>query len=84
MLLNSFIPNFKRPEDIEINFTLKKPNIKSLKINLSSNTKAPKLKAPAFEYDVYIDSLINARKYTDTYIENAATTELGVKRIIQV
>ena len=61
----------KRPEDIEINFTLKKPNTKSLKINLSSNTKAPKLKAPAFEYNVYINSLINARKYTDTYIENA-------------
>ena len=70
-MLYRFIPNFKRPEDIEINFTLKKPNIKSLKINLSSNTKAPKLKAPAFEYNVYINSLINARKYTDTYIENA-------------
>ena len=70
-MLYRFIPNFKRPQDIEINFTLKKPNIKSLKINLSSSKKPQKSKESSFEYNVYINSLVNARKYTDTYIENA-------------
>ena len=70
-MLYRFIPNFKRPKDIEINYTLKKTNINKLKFNLSSSTSTQKPKAPKFEYDVYINSLLKARKYTDTYVENA-------------
>lgn len=74
-MLYRFIPNFKRPSDIEINFKLKKPNIKSLKLNLSGNTKKQKSESVKFDYDVFINSLSNARKYTDIYVEKAYNGE---------
>ena len=70
-MLYRFIPNFKRPKDIEIRYTLKKPSIKSLKLNLSRSKKKQKSKSVKFNYNLYINSLKSARKYTDTYVENA-------------
>ena len=69
-MLYRFIPNFKRPTDIKINYKLKQPNT-ALKFRLSTSTTKQKKKINKFDYDKYIESLVNARKLTDTYIENA-------------
>ena len=63
-LLYRYIPNFKRPEFININYKIKNPTFKLKKVS----DKKQKI---SFDYDTYLQKLLIIRNNTDTYVDKA-------------